>query len=1005
MNSVMSNTAIYNKDPDYSRLATLLKTYSVIKDPMANGTDNKIYASNRTPAARVNFVALNGGAYCIPDDKISTFFKAYGRVFIKDDIPLHIAEYQTPISGIMLDFDIMYNNEHSHNGETEFDNITKFMIKELSTMITDTEFKTTMCVLTKGNRSRPKGEYWKDGFHLVFPGIRVSTFIKNELIEKINENMEELIDDYEHVVGGTNILDTASSNVYTLIIGGMKPGGKPYEISHLRNISYSQSASGKPKVKLTTTESKITKSEFAYEFSVSHTPENTKVPRHVLTLTDTMINAEAAYVAPTQVVQVEIDSEMEEISKYINILSPQRCEDHNTWFTILCILTKLGPKYKEIARKFSTRPDTIVDGAVRKGMLRQSFEATWSQLIRNPKYSHTVGTLYWYAKEDNPTQFEVIRSSGIDAMLYNMMFDTHMTIMLNESEIARLTDRVVGHLFAASKSSSGKEAALYTFQVSDPGPSQFKWVENTIKRIIPRSIDRFLADILPKKMRDICTRLTTHMNNLRDAETADTDQIKAVNSQRTKLEVLAKKMGSSAVKHSSYSEFINLKYNPNFAKLLDSDAYIFGVGNGVLELPAPTKVGSKHKIQFPRLVMGVHDYKISKYTEVCYRAPESKSKTDHNYERRVFNIVREMFPEDEGDAFVYILFYMSTMLVGGDKSPLLLCLVGPGGNGKSIIFSTLLEVIGDGSGSRGYGAKVPVTIFAEVKNQDPNSATAADMLLNGPRGVVLSESSNGAALGGGPLKQKLGSEPLVGRKLYGDMVNFNVQATFMSGNNFAFKVEDPNDYAIWRRLKQYNMKHTFLPPHRFDETNPFHKRMDVNIERSEKNTPEFKEAFLSILVKMYTILCNEYNGDVANVPCSTIDRETEDYRRSQDLVSAYIVDNLARATPRTAVRYPLIDIAKQYVIWHDITYEKKSHNIQVIMESLAKSDVIKDSIESNGRTKFLVGHRIMDIINGDAVINASEQELSAHAKINSRGEYLDYTFEYMCDKYNAYKNE
>lgn len=186
---------------------------------------------------------------------------------------------------------------------------------------------------------------------------------------------------------------------------------------------------------------------------------------------------------------------------------------------------------------------------------------------------------------------------------------------------------------------------------------------------------------------------------------------------------------------------------------------------------------------------------------------------------------------------------------------------GDGANGKSTLFNTIFEVLGD------YSGKIPAeSLTTKGKNSKVDLAE-----LLGKRFILASETEEGQRLSISMLKQIASVDTIVGEKKYHDPFYFEPSHTTVLYTNFLPKVGS-NDKGTWRRL--------YVAPFTANITNP-------QKDFAEKLLATSSKAVLKWIVdgaKMF--LDNNYN-----LPkCDVVEKAINQYREENDWLSAFIND-------------------------------------------------------------------------------------------------------------------
>lgn len=197
---------------------------------------------------------------------------------------------------------------------------------------------------------------------------------------------------------------------------------------------------------------------------------------------------------------------------------------------------------------------------------------------------------------------------------------------------------------------------------------------------------------------------------------------------------------------------------------------------------------------------------------------------------------------------------------------------GDGANGKSTLFNTIFDVLGD------YSGKIPAeALTTRVKNAKVDLAE-----LLGKRFILASETEEGQRLSIGMLKQIASVDDIVAEKKYHDPFTFTPSHLTVLYTNYLPKVGS-NDKGTWRRL--------IVAPFDADIQNP-------QKDFAEKLIAKSSGAVMKWLVEgAQLFLKANYN-----LPeCKAVDEAIKKYREENDWLSAFveeccIVGKLEKAT-------------------------------------------------------------------------------------------------------------
>jgi hypothetical protein len=177
----------------------------------------------------------------------------------------------------------------------------------------------------------------------------------------------------------------------------------------------------------------------------------------------------------------------------------------------------------------------------------------------------------------------------------------------------------------------------------------------------------------------------------------------------------------------------------------------------------------------------------------------------------------------------------------------------------------------------------------------------------------------------------------------------------VAASQYSFIV-DTTDHGTWRRIRHYTAKTRFRKNP--DPTNPLEKKDDQKFVRTYPNDPEFQAEVLSLLVHYLERLYNEYGGELKSVPVPTIERETEEFRVSQDTLHRWLCESIV-VSPDCDVEYSLGVLGGYYTEWYSIHIERKRHVATDVIKAMESSALAKFLKPAPNHTQVLRGCRVL----------------------------------------------
>jgi phage/plasmid-associated DNA primase len=898
-----------------------------------------------------------GKCYNIPDRKIPKFMK-FLEVFRRKKLKVMINEKQQQYSGIMLDFDIKVN----HGGESQIkpNHYHRLSIMVMKLLIKFVHFskeeigesKTIHIAFTK----KPKilydseGNYYKDGIHMIIPGFQITREFKKLLISTIEE--ENLLDKvFKEITPHESntraeFLDINSAHVPVFFVGSASKIHSPaYRIDSIYEVGITV---GDPDDVIPTKTDKFNDPNvnICYEFSLNWQRNSEK--GGIIKKTHYDIRPEYANLLERYKTKKShaIDEEMEEddklygdmsilnmhdadtkhIKNVLDTLHPKRAEDYALWFNVVCALAHTSPSYKPLAEYFSRKSPEKFDEV--------KFDQIWDSILLKTNNSLTMGSIHYWAQQDNPDKYQEVRNRSIYNRLCKKIYDPMNEGQFGHYDMAQLLHTILKDKYVYDQYDPEGES-WYEFMIEneDIRPGElYKW--RRYSGGTPLSLLKHISDVLPNLFRTVLAKIKTSLS-----ESAE-DLAKYHNLIYTNFKRSCRTLFDSGFKHSATREARQLFEQVGFGDSLDSNPLILGTLNGVLEL------GPKCK-----LISGYHGHKISKFTKAKY----IKYNPHSPLTKKIIVALRNLFPDHEPDTFEYIMHYLASTLDGCKKESMFMLLIGKGSNGKSFLVELHKAAIGDT-----YGVKMPLS-FLTSRSKDAEGATPALMQLKDAHFAYYSESNKFEVLNMAKIKEFTGQETMAGRKLHQDYVNFKPKCHHLVASNNDFEVHG-TDHGTWRRIDRVDMAIKFCNPatDEYDENNPFERLADPTLGSNWAEDEEVVGTYLGILAYYYESLQNKYKGKVRNVAHPHIIKATEDFRNRQDRVNNFLNMSLVKCAD-SEYEMPMSTVRDLYIKWYEGNYPGDSKDYQRVAGDQLENSKIQSYIKKTKRGNFLRGYRILDL--------------------------------------------
>jgi hypothetical protein len=945
-----------------------------------------------------------GKCYHIPERKISYMFGLL-EAARRSKEKIMFCEKQLESSGIMLDFDIYQDSEDNQLTDEIFNVLCQNIIKTLLKIL---KFKEKKEKIVMGITRRPKITYneekecWKDGFHLLIPGIKVTRSVKRFIIRKLLE--DEIIDQtFQEVQPATfklkgqdyqrkDFIDQNSAHVMTFFIGSnTKKGNSPYKLSHIYEASINTETKAVV-VQYKPTWLTDTTVNICYEFSLNYQVQDASVRQ----ITKLDYEVQDKYLDDIQQIENKHaildeernrnygslstnaihDHQIVEIKELLDTLSPKRSIDYQDWFNVLCVLANTSISYRDLAEYFSRK-------SAKFNMA--DFDQVWTSITkRKAKNALTIGSLHHWAKIDNPDRYAQIRKQNINSILYKMVYEGYREGILMHSDIAKILYQILQHKYVTDIPEGEKKIVWYEFILDDDthiDGELYKWRKY---KDLPTSLSNYISDVLPELFHQV-------LKNVKDNyEKSSGDLSKYFHTVLRNFKASMRKLGDRHFKISVIKEAEDRFNKYGFATKLDIDPLCRGVQNGVLKLNVAP--GGK-----PRLIQGYHSHMISKFTNVPYIPFDPYDPLT----KEIIITLRNIFPDNEPDTHEFTMCYLASTIDGNPKESMFMIMVGRGANGKSFIAELHKAAIGPI-----YGVKLPLS-FLTAKSNSAEGATPAQMLLQHATLATYSESNHMEVLNTARIKEMTGLENLCGRRLHQDMVNFKPRCHHLVTTNHDFVIEHA-DFGLWRRIVYNPLKITFVDINKYklDASDPLQRIADPKLTQQWTDDPEVQGRYLGYMVWFHHWLHRKYNGIVGAIRRPHVDFETEKYKIRQDVISSFIAQKFVEVEDPTQ-EFPIADEIQKYIRWYSANHGGLLP-IKGITEQFMNS-VIGKFIILTSRGYFLKGHRFLD---NNEQPTANEKYVMKHVfelvtpsdNFGIKPETpLEY-YERVCKEYDAHKH-
>jgi len=500
--------------------------------------------------------------------------------------------------------------------------------------------------------------------------------------------------------------------------------------------------------------------------------------------------------------------------------APLRAGHYQEWVNTAIVLKNIADTeasrdaWIELSRK-------ATDAQGKPSMTDAEFYKKWDLIRVDGSKKLGMASLVHWAKEDNPDTFRSINSETHTQWIINYAKDTH-------TNLASFIARLFQYEFRCSP--GGRKGAVEWYHYAT-GSHAWKYME------LPFELRARLSGSVKNEYVVAGKKLSDKL-----VSSTDDSERERLDEKRKKLFAIERQLEMVGFKDNVMKECTEKFYDSDFMKRLNSNGYLVGVGNGVLDLRCyddETMTGRPHV----RFRPGLADDNIS------FQMGRGGPAMDAiNYEPYVADspeqkLLAEFFEKIYPDPILrhYMLVLLASCLEGFNREQKFYVMSGPGGNGKSMIEKLMEFVFGE------YGATLSTTVFTR-KRPDSGAANPDIITVKNRRYIHMGEPDDDEKINTAIMKQWSGGDQVSARAMYEGQDKFVVSGKiFMSCNHLP--AVSKMDGGTWRRLRVIPHVSTFKDPGdpAINPSKHIYEK-DLNLENK---LVHWRTPFLGLLVHYY----------------------------------------------------------------------------------------------------------------------------------------------------------
>ena len=350
------------------------------------------------------------------------------------------------------------------------------------------------------------------------------------------------------------------------------------------------------------------------------------------------------------------------------------------------------------------------------------------------------------------------------------------------------------------------------------------------------------------------------------------------------------------------------------------------------------------------------------------------------YVKKLKTIFKQIFSDDTLED--HYLTVLSTGLFGRVIQNMFVA-KGPGGNGKSMLNSLMMECVGN------YGYKLPSTVVSQSIKEGANPAVAK---MKNKRFILVQEPDKHKKISKSVITEITGGKTLNCRDLYSSDTDVILLLTFIMECNLLPQIDEIGE-AINRRLDVTPFNNRFLNHTFWEALTDEQRRTGFDGEKrvfkgdtyymSDKFQNEYKQALMIILMEYFKEF--QLNNYVIKPPKLVID-ESKEYMKYSDDFYGWFDDKFINEDGGTVDLKTVWQIFSCSEYYNNMSKKsKRKYNQKYLKSEIYENMFLKKALKSKGGsylgTKLtcdtICGYRIKEYgedDNGDGMETEDEEE-------------------------------
>lgn len=595
------------------------------------------------------------------------------------------------------------------------------------------------------------------------------------------------------------------------------------------------------------------------------------------------IDVPSAIVVTSNNVHEKIEQDKIELAKQLAMecLSAERATGYQSWLDVGWCLHNIDPSDEmfQVWMEFSKKSGKSSENNV--SQLQREWARGWGRSKEERHY--TSRSLHKWAMDDNMKRYHKIMNASFIHFVESEVDATH-------THIARLMKQMYRERYCASVDS--KKIDWYEFTGT-------YWKKLAQGIDLRNKMTTEVAQVISDTRTTIRNRLASLGNDERSWEETRMKKM-------TKIEQC---LYTSGFKDSVMKECVGLFYDEDFAQKLNSNQFLLGFKNGVVDLRAIQTVGERREYTVVFRKAEPNDY-ISFMVGRCITKNcdpiDYVEYNPHDEEQaplhaEIDDFMAKLFPKPELCAYMWKK--LASCLEGANKEQTYETWIGVGGNGKSKLVDLMSMVLGD------YASSLQSTAMTR-KRPESGAANPDIMAIRNKRFIYMAEPDDREPLNTSRMKQFTGEDDVEARGLFEEQTKFKITGKiFMLCN--AFPAINTMDRGTWRRVRAVPFESKFVDPGT-EQVKP-EEHIYARDNQLDANLKKWRTLFMSRLIYIYK---TEYLPRGLGAIPAIVTQESNKYQESFDSVAKFMNARI-REIKKGGYEADIQSIFRIYKRWYD----------------------------------------------------------------------------------------